>query len=181
MSTFSFQEFKPSVFFLLKFLALYIAGNVVYGLAVEAYYPGVDNATVWVTRQTAYLLTQTGWESQVVEQTQKARALITHDHHTVISVFEGCNGINVMIVFVAFLISFGPITRKLVWFIPAGILIIHLANLARIYFLFLVSLYQPSYLYFIHKYFFTAALYVIVFALWFIWLRLNKAKNESKV
>ena len=49
MTEISFREFKPTIFFLGKFLGLYIAGNLVYGLFVTAYDPLPDPATRWVS------------------------------------------------------------------------------------------------------------------------------------
>jgi exosortase family protein XrtF len=95
-------------------------------------------------------------------------------------VYEGCNGLNVMIIFVAFLVAFGPIGRTLAWFIPLGLFIIHLVNLARIGLLFWVSLYMPKYMYFTHKYFFTAILYVVVFVLWIWWVRRYASDKPSE-
>ncbi len=44
-------------------------------------------------------------------------------------------------------------------------------NLARISLLFWVALYLPDLVYFVHKYLFTAILFVIVFVLWIVWVR----------
>ena len=76
-----------------------------------------------------------------------------------------------MIIFVAFLFAFGPVNKSLFWFIPLGLLVIHLVNLSRITLLFWVSIYMTDYMYFMHKYFFTAILYVVVFVLWVYWVR----------
>jgi exosortase/archaeosortase family protein len=76
-----------------------------------------------------------------------------------------------MIMFVGFILSFGPLTKTILWFLPAGLLIIHIANLLRIMFLFFVAIYMKEYLYFTHKYLFTAMLYVIVFGLWVWWVK----------
>ena len=76
-----------------------------------------------------------------------------------------------MIIFVAFLVAFGPMGKRLWIFALVGILIIHLMNLARISLLFWVVLYLPGFVYFMHKYLFTAVLFIIVFALWIVWVK----------
>jgi len=177
MKTFSFQEFKPSIFFLLKFVGLYFVLNIIYGWFVHSYYPGTDPVTSWVTYQTSGLLNVTGWLTEVSEQTRRATTSIIYQGRSILAVYEGCNGLNVMIIYVSFLLAFGPISKKLFWFLISGILIIHLINLARIYLLFQVSVYLPDFLYFTHKYFFTAIIYVAVFALWFVWIRINTKKK----
>jgi exosortase family protein XrtF len=180
MKTFSIQEFKPSIFFLLKFVGLYFVLNILYGWFVHSYYPGPDPVTTSVTYQTSALLDVTGWLNEVTEQTRKATASIIYKGRAILAVYEGCNGLNVMIIYVAFLFAFGPLSKKLYWFLILGILSIHVINLGRIYLLFHVSVYLPDFLYFTHKYFFTAIIYVAVFALWFVWIRMNtKRKIEN--
>lgn len=161
----------PTILFLVKFIVIYIVGNFLYGLYATAYEPSPDPATYWVTDQAAMVLTACGWSTDAENRTDKATTELSHDGKRILAVYEGCNGINVMIIFVAFLVAFGPIGNKLLWFIPLGLLIIHLMNLARITLLFWVSMYWPDYMYFTHKYFFTAILYVVVFVLWVWWVR----------
>jgi exosortase family protein XrtF len=176
MKTFSFREFKPSIFFLSKFLGLYVAGNLLYGLFVHSFYPSVDPVTAWVTHQTSYVLNLFGWSTHVVEHTHKPTANILHDGSAILAVFEGCNGLNVMIIYVAFLLAFGPYSKRLFWFIPTGLILVHLFNIGRIFLLFFVSIEMPKFLYFTHKYFFTAILYAVVFSLWIVWIRISKFK-----
>ena len=173
------KEFTPTILFLVKFVGIYLVGNFLYGLYATAYEPAPDPATYWVTDQTAIVLTACGWPTKAENQTKKATTELRHDGRRVLAVYEGCNGINVMIIFVAFLIAFGPITKPLLWFIPLGLLIIHLMNLARITLLFWVSLYWEDYMYFTHKYFFTAILYVVVFILWVWWVRKFASSKEN--
>lgn len=172
-------EFKPTIFFLVRFVVLYVACNLVYGLLVVQYEPGPDPATIWVTEQTAFFLQVFGWPNQVVIQVIKPTVTILYQGKAIVAVYEGCNGINVMIIFITFLIAFGPRTKALLWFIPAGILILHVMNLFRIGLLFLVALYRPSYLYFSHKYLFTAFLYGVVLILWLIWVRYFSKRNTN--
>jgi exosortase family protein XrtF len=171
MKNFNIKEFMPTILFLAKFVGIYLVGNFLYGLYVTAYQPSPDPATRWVTDQTAVVLTACGWPSTTEDSSRKATTNLIHDGKKILAVYEGCSGINVMIIFVAFLIAFGPLTKQLFWFIPLGLLIIHFMNLARIALLFWVSIYQKDYMYFMHKYFFTVILYVVIFALWIWWVR----------
>jgi exosortase family protein XrtF len=179
MKDFSIQEFKPTIYFLLKFSGLYVVGNVLYGWFVHSYYPGVDPITGWVTTQTSDLLGLMGWDTVVSNQIRKATSNIIYEGRSILAVFEGCNGVNVMIIFVSFLLAFGPYTKKLMWFIPAGLGVIHIFNLFRIFLLFFVSIEMPRYMYFTHKYFFTAILYVVIFLMWIYWLQKNKSPQHE--
>jgi exosortase family protein XrtF len=177
MNSFSIKEFKPTIFFLLKFVGIYVVGNFLYGAYVTAYEPSPDPVTHWVSDHTAVVLTACGWPTVTQDREDKPTTKLVHDGKNILAVYEGCNGINVIIIFVAFLIAFGPLSRSLLWFIPVGILIIHIMNLGRITLLFWVAIYRKEYLYFTHKYFFTAILYVVVFLLWMWWVRKFSSKK----
>ena len=167
----SFQEFKPTILFLARFVGIYVLANILYGIYVTSYEPMVDPATHSLTKQTAFILNTCGYRVDVMPRPSKPTADILYLGKSKLAVYEGCNGINTMIVFAAFLIAFGPSSKNLIWFTLVGFLIVHLANLARITLLFLVSEHLPKAMYFTHKYFFTATLYVVIFTLWFWWVK----------
>lgn len=171
MKGFSFQEFRPTILFLIKFICFYIIGNVFYGLYVSSYYPKPDPVTNLVSQHSGLIISRAGGNVQVKDHDQKPNTLIIYQDNPILLVYEGCNGLNTMIIFIAFLISFGPLSLKLLWFTLMGILVLHIANLCRIVLLFFVALYWQDYMYFIHKYFFTAALYAVTFILWVLWIK----------
>ena len=171
MKALSLKEFKPTILFLVKFVGIYLAANLLYGIYVTAYLPGPDPITSIISQQTATALGVCGWPSTTKDDEKKPTTQLIHEDRSVLAIYEGCNGINIMIIFVAFLVAFGPIGKRLLIFALAGILIIHLMNLVRISVLFFVVLYMPHFTYFMHKYFFTAILFVIVFVLWIIWVK----------
>lgn len=91
---------------------------------------------------------------------------------------EPCNGIKVFGLFSIFIIAFqGKWIHKL-WFIPLGILILHLSNAIRIAVLTIISAENPSYLDFNHNITFQVLVYGLVFGLWYIWV--NKFSKLSK-
>lgn len=171
MKNFNVKEFRPTIIFLAKFIGVYLIGNLLYGLFVTSFTPQPDPITHWVSEQTGSILTACGWPIEVIDHQSKPTTLLLYQKRAVLSVFEGCNGINTIIIFLAFLASFGPISKSLLWFMPLGVLIIHVSNLVRISLLFFVAEYRPDFMYIIHKYFFTAALYVVIFCLWVWWIK----------
>lgn len=173
------NEFKPTIFFLIRFFGIYLAGNLIYGAWITDWHPLPDPATRWVTEQSAIIIRLMGHAVEVHDYPGKPTTYIQLRENGIISVYEGCNGLNVGIVFLAFLFAFGPYKKSMIWFVPLGLLVIHLANLARIVLLFMVSLYEPNYLYFTHKYLFTAFIYLFVFLLW-IWWVVKLAKPSAK-
>lgn len=174
------KEFLPTILFLGKFLALYLVLNLVYGAYVSSFEPGPDPATHRVSQQTSDLLNLFGWGTAIHDNDRKPTTELSYQNRDVLSIYEGCNGINVMIIFVAFLVAFGPFNKRLPGYAVLGILILHLSNLGRIAALFWVSLYQPDFMYFLHKYLFTATLYVVTFLLWVVWVRWNSAAKKAK-
>jgi exosortase family protein XrtF len=81
-----------------------------------------------------------------------------------------CNGIAVMAIFTIFILVFPGKVKNKVWFIPSGLLIIHIVNVLRVCALASISYYKPNYLYFNHTYTFTILIYGIIFLLWMVWV-----------
>jgi exosortase family protein XrtF len=171
------QEFKPTIIFLSKFVLIYVIGNLLYGWYVTSFHPRPDVATRIVSEHTAFAVQpMLEGELRVVDNVKKPTTTLMYNRNAIVAVYEGCNGLNVMIIFVAFIFSFGPVEKKMIWYIPLGMLIIHFSNVLRIGGLFLITLNRPDWLYFTHKYLFTAFIYAIVFLLWIFWLKLTKKK-----
>lgn len=180
MNRISISEFKPTIFFLLKFIGLYFVANLLYGMYISSTAPGPDSVTNYVTTQTSQLLNGLGWNTSYYQDSIAPTTHIVRNNRNIISVYEGCNGINVMIIFVAFILAFGPLSKHIIWFLLLGLLVIHLSNLLRLMLLFMVSIEFPRYLYFTHKYVFTAVIYLIVFALWVWWVQVFRVSHKSK-
>jgi len=84
---------------------------------------------------------------------------------------DACNGIPLFAAFTVFIIAFpGPWQHK-AWFIPAGLLLIHLLNAIRIAALCIVVTYGYGWLEFNHDYTFYVVVYGAVFALWYVWVK----------
>lgn len=89
-----------------------------------------------------------------------------------------CNALTLFMFFALFVIAFpGSIKRKL-WFIPIGIVIIHLANVLRVVALTVINYHAPQYVEFNHIYTFTILVYSIIFLLWMWWV--NSSLKEIK-
>lgn len=174
------KEFKPALIFLGKFLAIYFVGNILYGFYIESYENGPDPVTRVITAQTSGLLEIMGYDTGYEDVAGAGKVALEESGQVVLNVFEGCNGINVMIVFVAFLFAFGGPAKSMALFLPLGLIIIHLFNLLRITLLFLLAFNDSSRFYYYHKYFFTGTLYAVVFGLWALWVILFNEKRTIK-
>lgn len=175
------KEFKPSFLFLGKFLAIYFIGNIAYGLFVESYGDRADDVTRCTTIQTSRALNFMGERTSTIMNPHGPTVFLKNGSQVVLNVFEGCNGLNVIIIFIAFILAFGGSIRKMIWFLPMGVAIIHLCNLLRLSLLYFTAQHFEHYFYFVHKYFFTAILYLIIFALWSLWIiRFNVRSSQEE-
>jgi len=175
------KEFKPAFLFIARFLGIYLVGNVLYGLYVESYKQSPDWLTHAVTQQTSLFLNACGEQTTADVNHYGPTVFLNAAGDTVLNVYEGCNGINVMIVFVAFVVAFGGPVKAMPWFLLLGLIILHLANIGRISLLYVTALRFEEYFYYIHKYFFTAILYIIVFSLWALWIfKFNDFASRGK-
>ena len=97
-----------------------------------------------------------------------------------IIISDGCTGLKQIIqVLLLFLIYPGPLKHK-AWFIPAGIILIHLTNITRITLLAIaMNLNLPS-IHFIHTYPLRLFFYVVIFGLWWIWVEKITPKGKKE-
>lgn len=151
-----------------------------YGLWIESYLIA-DPVTYLVTEQSSWVLNFFYNEINYENNPSEPTVWMSLGNRTIISVFEGCNGINVMILYVAFIFAYrGPLKHSIIYSL-IGLIIIHLSNIFRISVLFWVAEEIPKYMYFTHKYLFTGIIYAAVFLLWFIWIKyFSLASKKSK-
>ena len=91
---------------------------------------------------------------------------------------DNCNGFKLFSIFSIFLIAYPANWKSKLWFIPLGIIIVHLANIIRIMALVIINDTNPAYLDFNHDYTFTIFVYSIIFGLWYWWLK--KFSGDAK-
>lgn len=165
------KEFWPALKFLLTFIGVYLAGNVMYGAYIEFVHPTPDLFTRAIAEQTSWILNL--FNESVSTQINKVgpTVFLNRGLNAVLNIYEGCNGVNVFIVFVAFLLAFPGQTKTKVAFITIGCFLINLSNIIRVVLLYFVSLHYQTYFYFIHKYIFTIVLYAIVVIMWMAFVK----------
>ena len=165
------KEYRPAILFLLRFLGIYIIGNILYGLWIVSYGNLADPFTQIVTSNSAWLLNLVGYKASTLMTGQYPNVSLQLSGQTVVNVYEGCNAINVSILFVAFLFAYKGSLRQTFVFTIIGLIAIYIFNLFRVAGLFLVAKYFPDQLYLMHKFIFTGVIYAFVFFLWFLWVK----------
>lgn len=92
------------------------------------------------------------------------------DGKSSVLVADVCNGLELMVLYVAFFICFpGPIKHKLI-FIPVGLIVLFLINVVREVLLVLNYNYFQKTFEFNHKYTYVFFVYAAVFLIWRYWL-----------
>ena len=112
-----------------------------------------------------------GYNAGIIVNTTIPNVSLQLEGQTVVNVYEGCNAINVSILFVAFLFAYKGTMKRTLLFSFIGLLLIYWFNLFRVSGLFLVAKFFPDQLYLMHKFVFTGVIYAFVFLLWFIWVK----------
>ena len=92
---------------------------------------------------------------------------------------ESCSGLKQMFQFTILMLLFpGPWKKKL-WFIPLGILVMHLTNVFRVFGLAVVMNNWPQYWAFNHDYVFRPLFYVVIFLMWVYWVERLKPADPN--
>lgn len=92
---------------------------------------------------------------------------------------SNCNAISLFMLFVVFIIWYPGHQKSKLWFIPFGIITIHILNIFRVVGLALIANYAPTWLDFNHSYTFTFIIYAYIFILWMWWVNKFAGKNTS--
>ncbi len=160
----------PLYRFLLKAVLLYI----LYYLIYELWLHPQANVDLIIIRNledlSSFVLTSMGY-SLISESSDVFIRTIGIDGTNGLWIGDPCNGLTLFALFTGFVIAFpGPWKKKL-WFIPLGLIAIHLLNVIRIIALAMIIYYfpNPEVLDFNHTYTFTLLVYSFVFLLWYIW------------
>lgn len=93
-------------------------------------------------------------------------------NQAILAIWPKCLAIKLICSFAILIIAFPSASWKhKLWYIPAGILVIHFMNILRMVGLSFVLIYYPDYVDFVHNFIFNMILYIFVFLLWYIWLK----------
>lgn len=164
------KDNRQAIYFLLIFVGLYVSLNTLYGTYITYWSPDPDPVTRWITYQVAFFLAWFDPDIHAMGISGSGNVAIDNASRRVLLVFEGCNGINVMIVFICFLIAYRRTLKLTVLFGLAGMVVIYVMNLGRVATLYFIAEAFPNYLYFFHKYLLTGVLYLAVFGMWMVWV-----------
>lgn len=135
----------------------------------------MENIAFWTCR----CLQALGFSPELVASGNTANLIFINGIGTpAVRVESGCDGLDLMVLFLIFIVVFSGKQKAKLWFIPAGILAIHVVNIIRITILAIINNYDSELMQFNHKYTFTVVVYVFIFVLWYVWI--NKFSGLKK-
>lgn len=174
------DNFKPTFFFLLRFGLIYGLGSLLYSFFVAYHDPKPDPITKGVSRNLMLVMNALEQPIELFDVEDYPYVGVEYNGESSVSVFEGCNGIAVMILFVAFVVAFkGSNSKAMIWFIPLGVLSIHLFNLLRLGLLIVINHFYTSMFHFYHKFLFTGVIYLFVLLLWIAWVKMQQSSSAA--
>lgn len=175
------QQYKPFLFFLGKFILSYLVLTVFYQVYLnkfDAKNAEVDTFTQSVAAQSAAVLSWFDSQSYTMPHLTEPTVKLFYKGKYISRIIEGCNAISVIILFIAFVVAFTGKLKNTIFFIAAGVILVHILNIGRIALL-CVGLYHfPQYEHLMHGVIFPLVIYGVVFLLWVIWV--NKYSFYAK-
>jgi len=173
---FRFKELLPSnkiVIFLLKLLGFYILWLFLNGylsntnspVFLKYWYGGYHILLKSAMFCSTHLIAV--FSDTVITTTYRN---ITLGNHGSLYVANVCLGADVMFIFAAFVIAYPGQQKAKFWFIPVGIVAIHLVNILRITGLCLTKIYWPTMMDPNHHVIFNIIIFSFVFMLWIRWI-----------
>jgi len=155
---------------------LYLVLYIIYQFIVKRY-TYYDQAFIGtIIKSSDYVLRLVGYKTFLVLQDRDFQ-VIGIDGSNGVWVGSNCNAITLFSLFSVFIIAYPGYQKAKLWYIPLGIISIHILNILRVVALALIAKYAPDYLNFNHTYTFTFLIYSFIFLLWMIWI--NKFSNRT--
>lgn len=97
-----------------------------------------------------------------------------------VDVSPGCTSLKQWMHFIFIMLLFPGRWKHKLWYIPAGILVIHGVNIVRIVGLTLTLIPWPQHFDFFHDYIFKTFFYFMIFVMWVIWVEYFQDKPKAE-
>lgn len=154
-----------------KFFLTYLILTLVYQSYLNSFGDNkIDSITTQVAKNTKQLLEVFNQDFNYKFDKSQSYILFFYKQKSIARIIEGCNAINIIILFIAFLVSFTGKLKTTLLYILFGIISIYILNIFRIAILCVLLNYYPGYEDLLHRIFFPLIIYGFVFVLWIIWI-----------
>lgn len=169
--------------FLITASVIYLLLYLVYQFVVKRYTLYDQEFIGFLIRSANVVLNVLGYTTFMVLQDRDMQ-VIGIDGSNGVWVGSNCNAITLFSLFSVFIIAYPGNQKHKLWYVPLGILLIHLLNIIRVVSLAIIAYYNPYSLDFNHTYTFTFIVYGFIFYLWITWVNkfaiINPLSNEQK-
>ena len=178
-------KYKLVIRFIATFVLVYGVLTIGYKLYLDnsvdsKYYP--DYLTQLVGKQTEAVLNTFGYEAIVEPHLDEPSLMVFVNRKYTARVIEGCNGVSIIILFIAFVVAFSDNFKRTFLFLLAGSVLIYAVNLIRIVVLTIGLYHYPWRREILHTVIFPLIIYGMVFLLWMFWVNhFSKTIKQSNV
>ncbi|HPR33090.1 MAG TPA: exosortase/archaeosortase family protein [Prolixibacteraceae bacterium] len=165
--------------FLIKGTLLFLAWRVFRKwMLLKGQYTAITQlgATLYL-KTSRFLLSLFGMDT-VVDYGERKLWLV--DASEAIEIVYDCLGINLFFVFFIFMLAYPGSLKIKSWFIPLGFLSIFLMNAARMAAMTILVEKHPQHADFYHNFLFQALIYIGIFLMWMLFVRLNSRKQKTE-
>lgn len=176
-----FTQHKAVFIFLGVFMGSYLVLTLSYlgYLSLSTAGDQIDPITRLVGLQSEQLINQWGYEARILPQSGKPSLQLFVNGDYVARIIEGCNAISIIILFIAFVISFRKDLKRTLLFMFAGSVLIYAINLLRIAILAIALYNYPEKEPLLHQVVFPGIIYGFVALLWMTWVGVFKKKQAE--
>lgn len=166
-----FLKYKAALGFLLRFGLVYLILSAIYKWFLGMYGNHPDAITKNVAILSQKALNALGFVAKSIAHTSDPYYIVYINNMYLARIIEGCNGVNVIILFITFIVAYRGKLKHTLLFLLAGIVFLYVFNIVRIAFIVLGLYYFPEYAEFLHQILFPVLIYGAMFLLWGIWIK----------
>lgn len=184
---------KPIMLFLGKALLVFIIWKLVYGLFLSDTRLLDNPLTTHVANASVYVLNGLGDMSGFTSVTEdftyiEAEGFVTekaskiyHNDRLVLYIADICNGLELMVLYIGFIVCMPSRFWRKVKYIIIGVILIDMINILRCTGLIYLREYYHAYFDFAHHYLFKAAVYSATFLMWMVYARKISLKKDESI
>ena len=97
-----------------------------------------------------------------------------------ITINGSCSGVKQSLQMVLLLLIYPGKWKFKLWFIPVGIIVVHVTNILRIVLLSIVAIWMPERMDLIHDTLLRVMFYVVIFGVWLLFVKLSQQKRRME-
>ncbi|MGB5419147.1 hypothetical protein, partial [Algibacter sp.] len=113
------------------------------------------------------------------EVSAQEASLIYHNGKEIIYIVDRCNGLELMVLYIGFIVCMPSKFLRKVLYIIIGVMLLDITNILRCSGLIFLREYYHAYFEFAHHYLLQASMYTVTFLMWMFYARKIKLKNDT--